>query len=571
MALSLERQLPEEILDHIVSLTAEQIGEPPLVPTGTLATLCLTSKTLNRLATVHLYSTLILAYPYLGDPKTHIIDLAYLFVVSPAHAALVTSVVAYDGWGRTEEDEEEELDEPRWPNTDKPRWPNTDTPELEGILKTACANLATNDEEADKLYHQIQSGTNENAIMAFMLLHLPNLQKLDINLGMFKEHADFAALLKSQAAQARSDSARKAPALTSPIHVMVKGEDDKYPNPPGNLTTFFHLPNVRTIYGWKFGDHDGEPDLENGPFAELAPRSCPVEYVELRCSKLHKDNFRLMMNALIPEKLKTFSYEVGCTWAWCNVEHAAMMQSLSQYHETLESLALSHEDFYPYQFGNDSEKPYPCSFVHFKILKRLKVAPVYIWGHDNMTDDTRLKKQATKEMLWKALPAGLEELWITRAQDQESGRNNEHTKATFIHECLLPALESVIQNKAEALPKLASLRIEFPAREWEHDWLNELAAFCGRAVAAEIQCTIILEAQCETNKAERKWGWNEDVEWGECTHNREGSKKWIDAAKVDNLAKMLGDLKREGTERWEAMKRNEAARLEEMRILHAGQ
>jgi hypothetical protein len=562
MALSLERRLPEEILDRIVSLTSEREGRAKIAPTGTLANLCLTSKTLNRLATAHLYSTLVLAYPYLGNPKTHIVDFAYLFIVSPAHAALVTSVTTYAGWGRTEQDEEE---------CDEVQWPNTGTPELEEILKTACRNMVTSDEEADKIYDKIQSGTNEDAIMAFMLLHLPNLQTLDINLGIFDKHADFAALLKSQAAQARSDSIRRIPVLTSPIHVMAKGEDDKYPNPPKLLATFFHLPNVQKIYGWKFGDHEGEPDLENGPFATLEPRSCPVQYVELRCSKLHPANFRLLMNALMPEKLNTFSYEVGCTWAWCNVEHPAMMQSLSQYHGTLENLALSHEDFYPYQFGNVNEKPYPCSFAQFKALKRLKVAPVYIWGHDTLTEEERLKKQATKEMLWKALPAGLEELWITRAQDQESGRRNEHTKAPFVLECLLPALEYLIRNKAEAFPKLARLRIEFPTRVWEQDWVDVLAAICARAIAADIQCTVILEGLDRASYMERRWGWDEDVEWGECVHNVGGEKTWIDVGEVDNLPKIFGDLKRKDMEWLEAAKRREAESMERNRRLFSGQ
>ncbi|UPX09603.1 uncharacterized protein EKO05_0000290 [Ascochyta rabiei] len=121
-------------------------------------------------------------------------------------------------------------------------------------------------------------------------------------------------------------------------------------------------------------------------------------------------NFRLLLGATIPGKLKTFNYEVGCTWAWCLTEHPKIMASLQLHHDTLESLGLSHEYYYPYEMGDESDKPSPCSFTPFVAIKRLKVAPVYVWGHLGFTDKARLKSLEAEEMLWKALPRNLEQL-----------------------------------------------------------------------------------------------------------------------------------------------------------------
>jgi hypothetical protein len=82
MADSLERQLPEELLEHIVSL----------IPRETLASISLVSKTLNRIATSHLYSHI--TFPKDVDRAT----LAYLLLTSPSHAYHVRSLAVSGGW-----------------------------------------------------------------------------------------------------------------------------------------------------------------------------------------------------------------------------------------------------------------------------------------------------------------------------------------------------------------------------------------------------------------------------------------------------------------------------------------
>lgn len=329
-----------------------------------------------------------------------------------------------------------------------------------------------------------------------MLFNFPNLQKLDIDLT--EDHADFVYLFKLLAS--RVSSIDQFPKL--PLDTLVTAFDGQYPHDPKHVATFFHLSNLRRIYTWFHGDHEGDQDLENGPLAQLKHRSCPVEFVELRHAKINRDNFRLLLSAIVPESLRTFIYEIGGGWAWCLIDHPAIMASLARFHETLENLCLSHEDMYPHQFGNDREIPYPCSFTAFKALRRLRVAPVYIWGHKGFTHSTHIKDPASKSMLWKALPPSLEELWITRAQGQISGHPGHEIvdpDVNFRSSLLLPALFLVLEHKVEAFSVLTYISIEFSLKTWHAEWLNELASFCEAALFKGVGCTIILTHIVEGN------------------------------------------------------------------------
>lgn len=522
MALSIERQLPEELLDRVVSMCS---GD-------TLIKLCLTSKQLNRIATPHLYSHIDLGITAWDEGQHLVSQLSHLLLTSKDHAALVTSVFVASSWGG-----EGELDE-----KEKTVWPLR-TQELDACLDSHLSRFVLSDKDKIEVLDKVKTGLNEDAIMALLLLCLPSLRRVDINFGFCVQHKDFVSVFELLADNVQRQAVESRPRLD----VMVKGEDDKYPNFSVHLAALLHIPYLRSIYGWKMGDHEGDPDPD---FGRLKPRSSHVEYIELRTSKLHKDNLSHLLVATIPGKLKTFNYEVGCTWAWCNISHPGIMTSLQGHRETLESLGLSHEEFYPHQFDNDDEEPYSCDFKPFTALKRLKVAPCYIWGHTGFTDETELSKPATKEMLWKTLPPNVEQLWICRAESQVPQWNGiDDGKPHFEYDCLLPALSLVAEHREE-YPKLSNIRIEFPPLAWPTNATFEnLAAFCQSAERDGIHCTVILtdmfvptsSATYPTN--DRRWGWNEDVEWGECFANQEAEKIWIDTRTISDLAQGIRDAR----------------------------
>jgi hypothetical protein len=527
MALSIERTLPEELLGCIISLARPEC----------LLNICRTSKTFNRLATPLLYSTLLL--PDRDDVENQLLSLAYTIFSSPDHTPLVKTVIVPEWEPLDDEDVTTEL---------KNEWPESiprDT--LENVLRAKCTEHTTNDEEAEHMYTKIRFGENRSAILALLLATLPNLQSLDIDFGMMHKHVEFATMLERLAKGAKpSDQRPKIKKFSTPLDVLVKGNDDKYPNEPFNLAPFFNLPNLHALYGWKMGENDHDaPDMSNSSFGRLEPRSCPVEHIELRCSKLHNNFLACILNAAIPGKLKTFIYEVGCAWAWQPVDHSAIMENLSAHRDSLEELCLSHEEYYPYENASDDDKPYAVSFVPFTVLKRLKVAPVFIWGDTILQDEKVWTSHATHEMLWKALPRDLEEFWIERTEQQAYSNDDA---ASFIPDCILPALHLLVQQKAgEALPQLKTLRIEFPLLRWEYVLLDALASLCAAAKAQGISCSLCLtdlpDFSGSWSMRERAWGWDGDVDWTECCQNQEDPKQWVDVAGKEDVGKMLREMK----------------------------
>jgi hypothetical protein len=125
-----------------------------------------------------------------------------------------------------------------------------------------------------------------------------------------------------------------------------------------------------------------------------------------------------------------------------------------------------------------------------------------MWGHDILHNHSLLGDPATAALLWQSLPKNPEELWITRAQSTEAAYDAE---VAFEPACLLPALDLVVQHKAEAFPKLSRLRVQFQPTNWKMEWLDSLASVCGRAEANGIECTIILEYVNKRIIVQRAW------------------------------------------------------------------
>jgi hypothetical protein len=259
---TIEGDFSDEILDYIVSF----------VDRATLPSLSVTSKTLNRLATPQLYSHINLT------ENIELYPLAYLLVTSPAHASYVQSLVVTESWQL----------EANAPDESKP-WNETKSSQREEkMLRREYARYATNDTQADELYDKIRPRGNQDAMLALMIAHLPNLQKLDIDFGMLDDHNHFHEVLRLIAGnemfpasqhngtvQKTVESAQKSHSIVPKrLHVLIKGTDDKYPNDSCHVATWFHLPNLHSFYACKFGDSEldlGENQKE--PFARLEPRS----------------------------------------------------------------------------------------------------------------------------------------------------------------------------------------------------------------------------------------------------------------------------------------------------------
>jgi hypothetical protein len=132
------------------------------------------SKTLNRIATSHLYSHI--TFPKDVDRAT----LAYLLLTSPSHAYHVRSLAVSGGWWAPDSATD---DQQTWTDTEKK------------VLRQKCAEYAPCEQVAKEMYNRLKSHKDDDVILALLVGNLPRLQKLDINFGDSNKHDDFHFLL----------------------------------------------------------------------------------------------------------------------------------------------------------------------------------------------------------------------------------------------------------------------------------------------------------------------------------------------------------------------------------------
>ncbi len=172
--------LPEELLDRIISHI------PPSLP-STLYNLCLVSRDLNRLATTHLYTTLVL------DERacTRLRSLALLLFTSPTHAALVRSFTIVAGTG---------VALGAWPEFPYPRPVQeigsgkdgtrgqldtstgqdalTTTGQLDNVIRDPIERYVRSESEREKWFKQIRYGRGVLELASLVLRCCPNVKEL---------------------------------------------------------------------------------------------------------------------------------------------------------------------------------------------------------------------------------------------------------------------------------------------------------------------------------------------------------------------------------------------------------
>ncbi|OAL02665.1 hypothetical protein IQ06DRAFT_118992 [Phaeosphaeriaceae sp. SRC1lsM3a] len=525
--LSFDQRLPTELLDLIVSLSNRK----------TLLALCQTSKTFQRLTTPHLYSRI-----HVGQ-NVDLMSLGNLLLKSPTHAALVKKLSVSHSWGRVDS-------------------------RLHDVLGAECTEIGLSGYQTDRVFDRVKQNHDEDSMLALMLSNLPNLQILDIDFGSGK-HEEFHKILTTIASEATASrpvpkpwtifptikdhkALIPSPTFMTPIDVIISGAHsevpgldlDQYPYLAGHIPTFFQLPNLRSFYAWGLTD-DNVFSTGTGPngFESLKPTTSRVQVIELRSCMLSMENLRLLLIATIPGILKTFIYEVGYGIN-AIVDKPAEMDGLAAHCRTLVNISLTYASVYPYFIGEDDRigMPAACSFVRFEALRSLKIAPAFLWGIDRLHDVSPHGDAAGRDMLWKALPQGLVELWILKPGEKEEP---DDISPYFIPELLLPALAVLVEQKEQTFSNLDRLYIDLYLPEWELDWLNTLASICQRAVVAGFQdVALMIWPGCKKYRksSKRGWGWNEDIHWKHRHGNKEPRRHRIDCREGEDLSRVLGNM-----------------------------
>ncbi|PVH96158.1 hypothetical protein DM02DRAFT_632215 [Periconia macrospinosa] len=513
---SVEHNIPQEVIDIILSHCTQ----------GSLITLSRCSKKMNRIVTPSLYREICFrprttrVNPQL--PKRHVdehgratlstmqwfLPFAHLMLMSPGHASYVRSLTI------------ENLEEPLVLEGNRP-WPESDIQILHHSLTRVCQKCTTSEEDAHEVFELVRSGDDWNAVFALFFMHLGNLQRLCFPPGSGYSHfapACEKGLVRVLRLVARGREGGSAAVQDStPLDIMFSVDTLRRPRTQVEIVAFLlNRPNIRSLYAWKLDLGVGRSyldDVEQGNgILQLKPCSLGVEFIELRESAFNHEHFHHLMQAVIPGALKTLIFTPERFYV-DNHDPKQVLESLRAHHSTLERLDLPNILKIP---SNGA----PISFQAFKNLRKLKVAPVYIWGSNGLLRKAAVRDPSSIPMLRDALPSTLDELWITNvdAEDRHPG---------YITTLILPALSLLISHRDDSFPHLTHVCVSFRTticygyQPADLTWLQVLHPLALSAQKQGITLTINPRAEDEYRgeflSVVRPWGWHEDVEWTDQT------------------------------------------------------
>jgi len=469
--------LPAELIDHIIS----SIQQPHLV------NLALVSQEFNAFTTPHLYRDVHLKRQFFNNGSTeHLLPFMFLVLQKPRIASLVHFfTLSYQNEGSERE--------PQY------SWPGG-SGDLHNALKPVIEAAAHSSEAELELINLVLG--ESTAVLTLLLPALHKLRRLSMTFGAYNDDGDdedkyvldkyLSPLL--QRAGARQTPFDTHPGFTELTDIMINGYGRENFTRPDSLLACCTLPAVERIYG--HGLRNEPEDDVTRLMAKLPTKSWNIVSIELRRSKLHPAVFSKLLAAC--KKLKTLIYELYCTsWVWDLVHIHGIRDALEPHEEWMEELCLVQE--YSYDCETDGELV-ALSFKAFKSLKHLKVAAVYLFGHQSSCpmSSTRLVGR---------LPESLHKLHITFGG---------HVLSLV---WVADALEELLRWSEMSVPNLKELVLEgeFEGCENTQALLDGLARILRVADAKHIKTVVLhvsLHVSDECGVEERAWGIDEKVRWG---------------------------------------------------------
>jgi len=257
-----------------------------------------------------------------------------------------------------------------------------------------------------------------------------------------------------------------------------------------------HLHHVLGGYGNKVDER----------LVQFSPRTSACSYLELRDCRFHPRDVQNLF--LMPKALSTFIYEIGRDQLYhCTVSFSTVRQGLEHHKETLEELCLDYcHDAIKLEHGRSDDLSPMAPLNEFLRLKRLKIAPAFILGMSLPQETAHAADRYSR--LLDFLPKSINQLQLT------------HCEELYNLQILLEALANILIKKATHVPTLHRIVVEV-----DSSLVEKLADGFARIpkLAKDIGTKIVLlnnfgfsEDKGLSKGVERKWGFDEDIEWKEC-------------------------------------------------------
>ncbi|KAF2473123.1 uncharacterized protein BDR25DRAFT_341294 [Lindgomyces ingoldianus] len=367
--------------------------------------------------------------------------------------------------------------------------------DLEDEIKAAVKVASQSDEEHAK-WLELMGTEDEDCLLALLLPRFTNLETLDLEIPISPNYID-RMLWRVGRGEQPFDNEPTFARLNSIAWFHI---DSKY---GGSLPAgCFTLPSARAIYLHRMGSSDGDdPDKK---LSQIEHGTSGCTHLEMHDCRLNDPDIKNIIT--VPKKLSTFIYEIG--WghlSYCSVNFQPLRDALEAHQSCLEDLWLdySHDGI---EWLDDMDGVSSmASFKHFSNLKRLRIAPDFIFGGNLSLEEQG--EESRQKLLLEFLPLNVETLHITHGDQYE--------------EMLYKALEHLLTNKESCLPDLRKLTFETSLAKVEKDRGDRLAAILQLAEKVGLPVTLLnnwgdAKYSNYDSRVERKWGMDEDIEWKPC-------------------------------------------------------
>lgn len=455
--------LPVELIDRIFSFVTSNEG---------LRNLALCSRQFNDIVTPRLYYYVDLRNndEYKTEKSTwdyfkHLRPLTCLFLRRPSIAACVKQLTMRSSFDESYGKEGRLF-------------------ELEAEISDAITKASDTEEEAREWLNDASHVPGQDAVLAVMLSTLVQLRSLDLVIHYTASHVPRQLTRMGQTGKPNDSSMQML------RNVLFSSDDTVYGMLSDNVDCLFTLPAIQNIYLFMVGDPGGSP------LPKLEPKSSNVASIELRRCKLSTSNMYDILCAA--RALKSFSYELF--WGRLSTEDSDLTElrsDLDMHAGTLEELSL--QDCGGWDAGHwDSEDRTPMrSFSNFSALRHIQIATLFLFGEPK----NRLPESACLDRLVELLPAQIESIRLIFGEGDT--------------DLVLGAVRNLIFHKIERFKSLSSITLELK-RDITSVFKSHVAGILPLGPDNGIAITLL---EHNGERVERKWGFDENVEWAECEGN----------------------------------------------------
>ncbi|KAI9664805.1 MAG: hypothetical protein M1821_006253 [Bathelium mastoideum] len=376
--------------------------------------------------------------------------------------------------------------------------------EPEPEIRKAIEDTAYSVEEKREWLKDARLPVFEDCIMPLFLAQLTNLQTLDVEIPVSPTYV----ARQLERVGRKEHPYDHNPTLQNLHSVMSAHPDNKYGLDPENVSWIFRMPSIRQVYLHRIGTFGDTNDEDE--WVQLPKGTSTCKLLEMRDCKLSGKHFTNLLQCC--EQLETLCYEIGDGYlSSASNDWSAIYDALALHKKTLRDLRLEYLDHHLLKVvpSIDDETSAIQSLREFEALRRVELDTFFLFGFDSDDDEI------SNDHLVRILPAQIVHIKITHAEEDP--------------EAILSNIEVLLQQKRAKFTELEKVFIRSEADSLD-EYRDRLKTLYSQAESVSVQFEVAHtvapppsdeepddDDTTPEDLGERKWGFDEDVEWRGCS------------------------------------------------------